>query len=143
MPSVRLRGAPRIRLRYLQYLGRHPYYGDTVLVSPKLFTESREPTADAFVGGYIAFYPVRAAVAQDLVSVVGSLSPLENIPERIRRAGARSGTRVTTWIIEDATAETLKTQLSEEELQLPIGSIWSHEALVFRINTGWTPASEG
>ena len=130
------------RFAYLHYIGRHQAYGDAVLVSPKLH-ELQAPVADAiFVGGYVAFYPAAAAAAQGLVDVVGHLSP-PSLPERLRRAGARSGRRVDTWIIEGGTREVVKVKLSEEDLQLPIAAIWNHEFLVQRIAEGWNPLNEG
>jgi hypothetical protein len=124
---------------HLQYIGRHPEYGDAVLVSPKL---SERVDAQTFSGGYMAFYPVMAAVAQRLVEVVDHATP-PKLPQRLRRPGARAGLRVTTWIIENGTSETVKSKLSEEELQLPIAVIWNHELLTQRVLEGWNPLNEG
>lgn len=130
------------RFAYLHYIGKHPEYGDAVLVSPKLHERQNAVTNEMFSNGYVAFYPVAAAIAQGLVHVVGHLPP-PNIPQRLRRAGARSGRRVDTWIIESDSGEVVRTKLSEDEQRLPIAAIWNHDLLVQRIAEGWTPTQEG
>jgi hypothetical protein len=127
---------------YLHYLGRHPEYGDAVLVSRRLDERQASVTDRTFLSGYVAFYPVTAAVAQSLVEVIGHLPP-PNLPRRLRRPGARSGRRIDTWIIENGTGETVKSKLSDDELQLPIAVIWNHELLAQRVAEGWNPAQEG
>jgi hypothetical protein len=130
------------RFAYLQYIGRHSQYGDAVLVKRGLH-DQQTPQADVrFAGAYVTFYPVTAAAAHGLVEVVGHLPPPE-IPTRLRRAGARSGGRVRTWIIESSSGDVVKTHLSEEDLRLPIAAIWNHELLVQRIAEGWNPAHDG
>lgn len=130
------------RFAYLHYIGRHPEYGDAVLVKPQFRERQTSVTADMFSGAYVAFYPVTAAVSQGLVDVVGHLPP-PDLPNRLRRAGARTGRRVDTWIIENGSREVVKAELSDEELRLPIAAIWNHELLVQRIAEGWTPTQEG
>jgi hypothetical protein len=130
------------RFAYFHYIGKHPDYGDTVLVNPRLQERQASVTADIFSGAYVAFYPVTAAVSQGLVDVVAHLLP-PNLPNRLRRAGARSGRRIDTWIIEDGSREVVKANLSDEERRLPIAAIWNHELLVQRIVEGWTPMQEG
>lgn len=130
------------RFAYLHYIGKHPEYGDAVLVSPRLHDRKTPVKGDVFSSAYVTFYPVTAAVAQELVEVVGHLQP-PNLPGRFRRPGAISGRRIKTWIIEGETGEQVKSKLSEKELQLPIASIWNHEYLVQRILEGWNPAQEG
>lgn len=130
------------RFAYLHYIGKHPEYGDAVLVNPR-FQERQTPvTAETFSGAYVAFYPVSAAVRQGLVDVVANLLP-PAVPNRLRRAGARTGRHVDTWIIEDGHQEVVKDKLSDEELRLPIAAIWNHELLIQRIAGGWTPIQEG
>lgn len=130
------------RFAYLHFLGRHPEYGDAVLVSPGLGERPTPVTGEIFSSGYVAFYPLSAAVAQGLVEVVAHLPP-PDLPKRLRRPGARSGRRVDTWIVEGDSGEVVREKLSEEELQLPIAAIWNHELLVQRVAEGWHPAQEG
>jgi len=128
---------------YVQYLGRHSDYGDVILVCPRL--QQRRPmlTAHLFRDGYVAFYPVSAALAQGLAQVIGSM-PSPGLPRRYRRAGAidQDG-RVLTWMIEDGDSEELKEQLTDEERELPIARVWNHEMLFHRISEGWRPEKLG
>jgi hypothetical protein len=126
---------------YLHYIGRHPDFGDAVLVSPRLYDRQVKPT-EVFSDGYVAFYPAGAAVAQELVGVAGNFPPIA-MPRRFRRWGAMSGDRVTTWIISDDSGEIVKSVLSKKDLQLPILGIWNHEYLIERIAEGWRPEHEG
>ena len=127
---------------YLQYLGKHAEYGDGVTVCPWLHTGRLEPTAALFRDGYVAFFPVVAAVARGLASIVGRLMPVE-IPTLLRRPGVRSPNRVETWIIEDGGIESVKTKLSDAERRLPIAAIWNRELLLQRVAEGWRPEMEG
>lgn len=127
---------------YLQYLGRHPQYGDAVLVSSRLPEPLSSVTSQIFMGGFVTFYPAATAVNQGLVEVVDNFSP-PTLPSRFRRPGARSGRRIDTWVIESPAGETVKSKLSAEELQLPIAVIWNHEFLMQRISEGWHPSQEG
>jgi hypothetical protein len=129
-------------IAYLQYIGRHTEYGDAVIVGQRFDEPHATVTDRALSGGYVAFYPATAAVAQGLVEVVGHL-PAPDLPQRLRRPGVRSGRRIDTWIIENGTGETTKSSLTTQELQLPIAAIWNHELLVQRIAEGWKPALDG
>jgi len=73
---------------YLQYLGKHSEYGDAVMVSPIKRASLIEIDGELFRNGYVAFFPVVAAVSKGLASVVGKL-PAIGVPERLRRPGAR------------------------------------------------------
>jgi len=127
---------------YLHYLGKHPEYGDAVVVSPRQYRNAVSDMSRLFEGGHIAFYPAMTAAAQGLVQVVGHL-PSPGVPTRVRRPGARLGTHVQTWIIEDGHGEEVKRYLSEEERKLPIAVIWNHEMLTRRVTEGWRPEREG
>lgn len=130
------------RFAYVQYIGKHPRYGEALLVPPTLHDRKTVVTNDLLLGPYTTFYPVSAAVAQRLVEVVGHLEPA-SLPRRFRRPGAVSGQRVETWIVESETGEQVKSKLTEDELQLSIASIWNHEYLVERLQEGWTPSRDG
>jgi hypothetical protein len=127
---------------YLQYIGRHPEYGDAVLVNSELGERPKIATDQMFSGSYVAFYPAAAAVAQGLVQIIDHLAP-PKVPQRLRRPGVRSGRRIDTWIIENGTSETVKSKLSDDDLQLPIAVIWNHEMLTQRVLEGWNPLHEG
>jgi len=130
------------RFAYLQYIGKHPHYGEAMLVSPMLHDRKSNVTNDLLSGAYATFYPVTAAIAQRLVEVIGHIEPV-SLPRRFRRPGAMSGRRIRTWIVEGETGEQVKSKLTEDELQLPIATIWNHEYLVQRLQEGWSPSQEG
>ena len=127
---------------YLHYIGKHSHYGDAVMVGTKLHDCRAAVSAELFSGGYVTFYPVMAAVAQKLVSVVGHSSPVP-LPKRFRRPGAIVERRVKTWIVDGDAGDTVKSKLSDEDLHLPIASIWNHEYLIQRLAEGWNPLQEG
>lgn len=133
-------------IAYLLYVGRHDVYGDAIRVFPHWHEHPiADVTAIPFEAGYFAFYPVRTAAAQDLVTVLAP-APLPDelrVPTKLRRRGAidRNG-KVLAWIISDGKGEIVKRELSDEEKRLPIGEIWNHEILVASISRGWTPEQE-
>jgi hypothetical protein len=128
---------------YLHYVGRHADYGDAIAVGRKLWKQPQPVTAQLFSEAYITFYPATAAVNQGLAGVIGELPP-PNLPGLFRRVGARSASGgVINWIIDDGTSQVVKRQLSNDELKLPIASIWNHEFLIQRVSEGWEPAQEG
>jgi hypothetical protein len=135
---------PDGRLGYLLYLGKHREYGDAVLVPPRTYKERPNAFAKAFDGGYVAFYPAGAALNQKLVQVVAKQKiPAGMLPTRVRRPGARAGTRIESWVIEDDSGESVSTKLSDDDRSLPIAAIWNHEFLVQRIVEKWRPEMEG
>jgi hypothetical protein len=127
---------------YLQYLGKHPQYGDAVCVCRAPHAIRPAIVVDLFRDSYVAFYPAAAAVSRGLAKIVGRL-PAESMPSRLRRPGARVGREVRTWIIEEPSGEIVKHALSAEELRLPIAAIWNHEMLLQRVEEGWRPESVG
>jgi|SRR5450432_589274 hypothetical protein len=127
---------------YLQYLGKHSEYGDAVAVCPAVQAPATAVTPDLFRDAYVTFYPAGAAFARGMVEVEGHL-PSPGIPRRMRRAGARAGRRVETWVLEDAAgADEVRRELSEEERHLSIAAIWNHELLLQRVTQGWRPETE-
>ena len=127
----------------LHFLGRDPRYGDAVAVCPRLCPVDARPDEELFHDAYVTFYPVQAAMRAGLVTVAGSL-PSPGVPRRLRRAGARSDSRVETWlIVEDGEDREMKRELSDEEARLPIASIWSHDLLIERVTMGWRPEVNG
>jgi hypothetical protein len=127
---------------YLQYLGKHPEYGDGVAVCPNKQRVPVEVNAEFFNESYVTFFPVGAAVAQGLASVVGHL-PCAGLPKKVRRPGVRLANRIESWIIEDGSSEVVRQRLSESELALPIAAIWNYSFLLQRLTEGWRPEMEG
>ena len=128
---------------YVQYVGKHPEYGDAIRILPGFF---QKPPGDwsALLSqeGYFTFYPVSAAVSQELVRVAANevIPAGKELPALFRRAGwvTREG-KVTVWFICDGARETRRAELSEEERRLPIFAIWNHEFLVSRLVEEWRP----
>lgn len=134
-------------LAYIQYVSRHPEYGDTIRVLPGLFT-ARPDDLSGLARGHscFAFYPLSAAVARNLVTPV-AVEPIPvglEQPIRLRRRGAISNDgRVLTWLVMDGDRELLRSELSAEEKRLPIAAIWNHEFLVHRLADEWLPEKVG
>lgn len=131
------------RFAYLHYVGRHEFYGDAVVVKPQLQARVSSMPDDYFSDGYVTFYPATAAIAEGLATVAGHL-PAPRMPERFRRPGALSGPRVITWLIDDGLPKRnpiVRTELTDEELRLPLATVWGHPYLIDRVAQGWTPAN--
>jgi len=130
---------------YLQYLGKHPSYGDAIRI---LHTKSLPATAQgwcaAVAKGYIVFYPLRSSSAQGLVSMVGHHDKALEVPRTVRRAGARDRDgRVRRWIIvEGDRIDSSHEVLTAEQRMLPIAGIWNHAMLCKRVLQGWRPEEE-
>lgn len=125
---------------YFHYVGPHEFYGHGIAVSPHVYPERPSISDAMFTDAYVTFYPVKAAIAHKLISIVGRVSAMA-MPSVMRRAGAMYGSRVETWVIEyfEDNREIVRSQLSEDERHLPVAAIWNHECLVHRIVTGWRP----
>ena len=127
---------------YLHYLGKQSEYGEAVSVCPVEHKTRPSSYEGLFSAGYVAFYPATAAVSRGLAHAVGHIAS-GGVPTRLRRPGARTGTIVRSWIVEDGASESVKLQLSGEDLRLPIAVIWNHELLLQRVRDGWRPEMEG
>lgn len=127
----------------VQYVGKHQDYGDTIWVFDDGVLLS-EAIANKSSAGYYAFYPVRRAVGEKLVTVIGSAPmALRGVPRRLRRAGARAADgRILTWVIEDGPQVQVKESLNASERSLPIGAIWSHSIFVQRLAERWKPCND-
>jgi hypothetical protein len=131
------------RIGHIQYLGEHGRYGSAIRVAPGVRSAPPSDLSGLFERAYIAFYPVKTAIAQGLVKVVGS-APLGDVelPSRWRRAGARLEGQVETWIVEGPEGQSVHRSLTADQLKLPIGAIWNHEMLLERLRDAWIPEME-
>lgn len=126
---------------YVQYVGKHPIYGETILVSPSLYEAKQADVAKIFSAGYFTFYPISHAFREGaFVRLVNAEAP--GLPKKWRRAGAIVKDKVVSWIIENDGIDTVKKTLSEEDSHLPIADIWNHEYLLNRLSQGWIPSNE-
>jgi hypothetical protein len=128
----------------LQYLGKHPEYGDAVAVCPEVQPAGVKIEPMLFKDAYITFYPLTTAVTRGFAKTIGHLPSVFEVPRRLRRAGVRLNGQIETWVIEDPPREeVVKRKLSTEDLLLPIASIWNHEFLLERIAARWRPETVG
>ncbi len=128
---------------YLQYVGFHPEYLETVHVMLGI-RETRPNDLRSLAGspGYIAFYEASLSVSLGWTRVVDNwtLPDGVEIPSRIRREAAtdKAG-NMTSWVLENGAQSVTVEQLSADDARLPIGVSWNHEMLVKRISQGWRP----
>jgi hypothetical protein len=131
------------RFGYVQYLGEHREYGDTVLVNPALHERQAHFPARFFASGYVAFYPASDSVTQKIAEVVAQSSPPE-VPKRFRRPGVtHKDGAVESWVIEGGWRHVVRETLSDDERSLPIAGVWTQKFLGEQIAKGWTPATDG
>ena len=122
---------------YVQLVGTHPVYGDAVRVDPRVHG-SLPALDDLFHDGYFTFYPARMAVKKGLMRVAGHCAA-PPMPGIWRRAGARRGTAIETWVIEAPDGEQVTRDLTSAQRLLPIAAIWNHALLLERVTAGWDP----
>jgi hypothetical protein len=124
---------------YLTYVGKSQEYGDAVRVRPGVLYERPPINEDLFKDSYITFYPANHALKHKLVTVVGQLEPVPMPTVFRRRGGIARGGKVLNWFIDDENGTTSTKVLTDVQRQLPIASMWNHEALLFQISKGWKP----
>ncbi len=123
---------------YVQFVGTHPDYGDAVRVEPRVHHLPPSTFDDLFRDGYFTFYPARLAVRKGVMRIAGH-GTAPQMPAMWRRAGARRGTAIETWVIETAVSEQVTSDLTPAQRSLPIAAIWNHAMLLERVATGWHP----
>ena len=137
-------------LAYAQYTHLHdrpPHYGELIRVLPGLY-ELRPSDWGAIASQnerFFAFFPLRAALARRIVSVVAHAE----VPERCKdfpvfRTGTRNPAtgRVDVWWLWDGDREWRVRVLTPEQLELPIRGVWNDTLLIGRIVEGWSPRDE-
>jgi hypothetical protein len=130
---------------YFSYLGKHPLLGDTIWILPRLHSV-RPPDSCALFSepGYYAFYGATAAARHGEVRKMAFCpEAMRPIPRTLRYALNRAGGRVLQWRIADGAKGETVSELTPEQRDLPIASIWNHAALLARIAERWTPARDG
>lgn len=127
----------------LQYLGRHSFYGETILVAREGRNASFSAGLHLPEDGYVTFFPVRAAFKAGLLEFVVRCAPVVGPPSVTRLQGAidEQG-RTSTWLIRGDDGTRVVCELSAEESRLPIGEVLDYEALLHFVRTGWTPESD-
>lgn len=134
-------------LAYAQYTHKHPRYGALIRVLPGLY-KSRPAEYSALVQQverFFVFFPVGAAVARGIVSLIAhGIVPERCQPFPLFRDGVKDPAtgRVETWWLWDGEREWRVGELTPEQRNLPIRSIWNDTLLIERIMEGWSPADE-
>lgn len=125
---------------FLQYLGRHAVYGDSVLVCPEFKAKSTEVSSELFSNAYPRFYPLLGSVSRGLSKIVGHLPCLTQVPVLLRRpAVVLSDGRIEAWVIVDSHEEIVKKKLNAKDLQIPLSGMVNHEYLAECIRRKWRP----
>lgn len=134
-------------LTYAQYTHKNARYGALLRVFKKVYAETPE-LLDCILKDEVrfsAFFPLKAAVAQGIVRVVGNLPvPKELSQFPVFRAGVvdPSVGKVVTWWLWDGDNEKNIGSLSEEQRHFPIRGIWNDTLLIERIESNWTPYTD-
>jgi len=134
-------------MAYAQFSHYHatpPKYGALIRVLPGMHSERPnhfQPLADK-KELFSTFFPLQAALNRKIFSVVGHADvPLQARKFPLFRNGNinQQTRKVDEWWLWDGTKSWKIGQLNDEQLDLPIESIWNDTCLVERIEEGWTP----
>lgn len=128
---------------YVAYIGKHPEYGDGIAVIGRIFPTRQRVNQQMFEDCYVTFYPASRALRERLVSAVGRIEAVPDVPTSYRRPGAVEGRTVVTWIVTHDGQDEVRWQLSDSDLRLPIAGVWNHAFLIERVAVGWRPELEG
>lgn len=132
---------------YAQYTHKHKQYGALLRVFNRIHKE-RPLDYKVLVQGeesFKCFFPLSAAVDQNLVSVLGNTSVPEKAKEfPIFRAGVvdPATKKVTFWWLWDGEKEWRVGELTYEQRKFPIRGVWNDTLLIKRIESGWTPETD-
>ncbi len=134
-------------LTYAQYTHKNSRYGSLLRVFKKVYVGKPECLEEILNDEvkFSIFFPLKAAVDQGIVKVVGNLSiPKELSQFPIFRAGVvdPSTGKVATWWLWDGESEEKVSSLSEEQKHLPIRGVWNDTLLIERIESNWTPYTD-
>lgn len=133
-------------LAYAQYSHKHKQYGTMIRILDGLFESRPEDFAQLVKRKpkFVTFFPLGAAVNREIFYIVGHAEvPDEAKPFPIFRSGPpdRDG-KVHNWWLWDGEKEWMVGHLSDEQRRLPIRSIVNDTALIYYIESGWTPESD-
>jgi hypothetical protein len=130
-------------LAYALYTHKHKQYGALLRVFRQTYasrpSDLPEVVADSVM--FSCFFPLSAAVDQDIVSIVGNVEvPNVLTPFPTFRAGVvdPKTQKVAVWWLWDGENEWKIGDLTQEQRKLPIRGVWNDTLLVERIEAGWT-----
>lgn len=135
--------AAREKYYYIQFVGVHKRYGETIAVAPESFNERVIDPILLFENPkcYLIFYPLKTTVRNSLTRPIGNGSCRFGVPQTLRRPGrVDPGPIVANWLIDEPDGSTRITErLSESEKLITLGAGWNHEMLLNRIDQKWHP----
>ncbi|NOT72594.1 MAG: hypothetical protein HOP09_15350 [Hyphomicrobium sp.] len=121
---------------HIQYIGKGKLFNSVVLVGPRISDSVEVVSPELFKGAYFIHYHVDAAIRAGLLSRVGQL-PAPLLPLRWRRP---LGGAEVNWSVDDTSGrEVHKSELTQEEIDLPVGISLNHAMLLTFIEHGWRP----
>ena len=132
---------------YAQYVLKKERWGALIRILPGLFDERPGDLCElaAKESRFVTFFPLQQAVNKDIFQVVANCEVPESAKEFpvFRAAGHvdRQG-RVANWYIWNGEQSWQVDHLTEEQLRLPIRSVWNDTLLIERIEQGWTPETD-
>lgn len=134
-------------LAYAQYTHEHPTHGGLIRVFDNLF-ERRPDGFSELVDEpvrFSTFLPVAAAVKRGLFEVVAhERIALQHRSFPVFRNGIEDPKtkKVAVWWFWDGEREWRVGEITPEQREMPIASVWNDTLLVERIESGWTPAND-
>lgn len=129
----------------LQYLGKHDHLGPAVLVDPNLKGNFGDDLGEPELKRYVAFYLFPDFVRDGLVEVIDYRPPEYEIPLATRQRQVVTPTLgpCKSWVIWDANGQkTMRDDLTDEELDIPVRMILSHATLLHMLTNGWQPSDD-
>lgn len=134
-------------LAYAHFINKHSRYGALLRVFSTLHGH-RPPDVSEVVAGdvqFLCFFPLQAAVNQEIVVLVGNASiPAEAARFPVFRAGVADPTtkKVAVWWFWDGESEWKVGALTDEQRKMPIRGVWNDTFLIERIVSGWRPEND-
>lgn len=132
---------------YAQYTHKDPTYGALIQVNRNPFRERPRDIEDAVLDevGIVTFFPLSLAIHRNIFARIGNVPVPDGRQEfpvfRICGGIDRNG-KVKQWKFWDGQntwPDQWLTELTDEEMELPIEGIWNDTLLIERLEAGWMP----
>jgi len=132
---------------YAQYINKHKTYGALLRVFSQLHDDRPSDVSQPLDGDvqFICFFPLQAAINQEIVSVVGhDVVPPEASDFPTFRSGVLDPAtgKVAVWWFWDGEKEWRVGTLTNNQRSMPIRGVWNDTLLVDRIVSGWRPEND-
>jgi len=134
-------------LVYALYTHKHKQYGALLRVFSRAYASHQDSVPQVVTDSiaFSCFFPLKAAIDQGIVSVVGNV----DVPTALTifptfRAGVvdPKTQKVAVWWLWDGEKEWRMDGLTQEQRKLSIRGVWNDTLLVERINACWTPETD-